>query len=368
MPAEVLPLARPPDYAEEARVRPITHSWVERDLRSVVAGLLSGTVTRPVPTVGRRSDGVCLFYQARVNTIFGESGDGKSFVGQEVGRQELAAGHHVLWVDFEDDEVGTANRLLELGAQPKAFLEFFHYFSPVERFGAPAQHYIGDIVARLSPSLVVIDSAGESMGIDGTKPNDDDSVARWMRTLPRFIAKLGPAVVVIDHTTKSREGGLWAAGSQRKRAAISGSAYLVNMVHEFGRGRLGRSKLTTAKDRNGNFVRGAKAAEFILDATSKPYQASLVPPEPSTASDGSFRPTALMEKVSRWVELHPGETVNAIRREVRGRGQYVSQALGLLVAEGNLRTERHGPATVHYCARPFREGPEGEPDAEEEPF
>ena len=178
--------------ATEPRSRPITHSWVERDLSAVVEGLLNGTITRPLPTVGGRTDGQYLFYQGRVNTIFGAPGDGKSFVGQEVARQEIAAGHHVLWVDFEDDAAGTANRVLDLGAEPKAFLVYFHYFSPVERFGAPAQAYVARRVAEVQPTLVVIDSAGESMGIDGTKPNDDDSVSRWMRSFPRYLANLGP--------------------------------------------------------------------------------------------------------------------------------------------------------------------------------
>jgi hypothetical protein len=342
---------------------------VEQDLSAVVEGLVSGTLTRPVPTIGRRSDGVCLFYPGRVNTVFGESGDGKSFVAQEVARQELAAGHHVLWVDFEDDQVGTANRLLELGAEPKAFLAYFHYFSPVERFGAPAQAYIAGIVAMRSPSLVVIDSAGESMSLSDTRPNDDDSVARWMRTLPLYIARLGPAALVIDHTTKSKDGGLWAAGSQRKRAAISGAAYLVQMVHEFGRGRVGRSKLTTAKDRNGNFVRGTKAAEFILDASTKPYRATLEPPEPTSGGDGDFKPTVLMEKVSRWLELNAGASGRAIRESVRGKREYVARALDVLVADGYIRPEQDGRAVRHYVAKPYREDEEGSGEGvEDEPF
>ena len=137
---------------------PPRHSSIKHDLGAVVEGLLSGTVTRPLPTVGRRSDGTCLFYPHRVNTIFGESGDGKSFVGQEVARQEITAGHHVLWVDFEDDAVGTANRLLELGARPQAFLSCFHYFSPVERFEGPAQAHVARVVGEVQPTLVVIDS------------------------------------------------------------------------------------------------------------------------------------------------------------------------------------------------------------------
>jgi hypothetical protein len=52
------------------------------------------------------------------------------------------------------------------------------------------------------------------MALDGAKPNDDDT-ARWFRGLPAA-ARLGPAVVVIDHVVKSDEGGLWPIGSQRK--------------------------------------------------------------------------------------------------------------------------------------------------------
>jgi hypothetical protein len=331
-------------------------SWQERDLGAVIQGLLEGTVTRPVPTIGRRSDGVGLFYPARVNNLFGDSGDGKTYVAQSTACQENAAGNHVLWVDYEDDEVGTVGRLLDLGAKPEDLLLFFHYFRPDEAFTAGAREQIRRQVTELRPTLVVIDSAGESMSLDGTKPNDDDSVARWMRAMPRFIANLGPCVVYIDHTSKSRDSGaLFAIGSQRKRAAVTGAAYLVELVREFGIGQEGRSKLIVAKDRCGTFVRGSKAAEFVLDATVVPYRASLEPPEQSEGRE-AFRPTCLMEKVSRWLEMNPGASKNALDKARLGKAEFVRRATAILVVDGLVRTERRGQSVLHYVEQSYREG------------
>ena len=130
----------------------------------------------------------------------------------------------------------------------------------------------------------------------------------------------------------------------------------------------GRAKLTTAKDRCGNFVRGAKAAEFVLDATTTPYQASLVPPEPSTAGGGNFRPTYLMERVSRWLELNPGASRRSIDQAKLGKAEYIRRATDTLVTESYVRTEQSGQAVRHYTTRAYREGAEAEPEPEEEPF
>jgi hypothetical protein len=335
-------------------------SWSEIDLTAVVAGLLAGTITRPTPTIGHRSDLVSIFYEGKVNTLFGPSGDGKTMVADVVAVQQLALGSDVTWVDFEDDQITTASRLLELGATPEAVTERFHYFAPSEPFSDVAKEGFRRHVERLHPRLVVIDSAGEAMAIDGTKPNDDDSVARWMRHLPRFMASLGPCVVFIDHSTKAQDEPLYASGSQRKRAAVTGAAYRVEAIKgkEFGRGREGRCKLICAKDRNGNFARGTKVAELVIDATTTPYLAVLEPPEPGAGTDGAFKPTVLMEKACRWLEANPGATKNTTERSVLGRAEYVRQAVEILVSEGWVRIQKDGQALRHYVVVPYRAGDE----------
>jgi hypothetical protein len=307
----------------------------------------------------------CLFYPGRVNALFGESGDGKTFNAQATACQELEAGNHVLWVDYEDTDVGTVGRLLDLGADPERVKTHFHYFNPTEPFGLVAKAAFEEILRALDnlsdseePTLVVIDSVGEAMSIDGTKPNDDDAVARWMRTVCRWIANLGPAVVFIDHTPKNRDNPLHPIGSQRKRAAVTGAAYLVESIRPFGLGREGRSKLTCAKDRLGNYVRGQKVGEFILDGTTIPHSFEIVPPESARDDQAVFRPTRLMEKVCRFLEVHPHASKGDIEAAKLGRAEYVRQATDLLVAEAYIKTEQDGRAIRHSVVTAFRENEE----------
>lgn len=340
-------------------------SWTAVDLRPVMAGLEDGSLVRPTPTLGRRTDGVGLFYAGRVNGLFGDSGDGKTWVALLMAKQEIDAGNHVVMIDLEDEPVGTVGRLLELGLEAEAIERHFHYISPDEPFCTnQAQVAVFQLIEATSPTLAIIDSTGESMALDGINPNGDDEVARWGRQLPRALARLGPAVLPLDHVVKARDArGLYASGSQRKRALITGAAYLVEAQSEFGRGRRGVARLTTAKDRLGNHVRGAAAAEFVLDARENPYSASLEPMQSSSASP-RFQPTRLMEDLSRVIEKTPGLSLRQVRVAVSGRAATKDQALGRLVEDGYVRVERgRSNAQLHHSIKPYRAA-EGVDDAE----
>ena len=339
-------------------------TWAEIDIGPTVDGLLDGNLERPTPVVGRRTDGVALFYAGRVNAIFGESGDGKSWLALTVAAQEIADGHAAVWCDFEDDDLGVIGRLLDLGADPDQIKARFHYLSPSEPFSAEAETEIRALVTGCEPTIVVIDSQGESMSVDGVRnSNDDAEVARWMRRVPRFVADLGPAVLVIDHVPKATGAGkLFAIGSQRKRAAISGLAVLVEVITEFGIGHAGRSKLTCAKDRCGSHIRGQRTAEYTLDATGDGCVGTIEVPTSSTDQDGRFRPTGLMESVSRWLEVNPDATKNAITGSVRGKREWVLVAIDTLISDGNITTTPGPNRAIHHrVIKPFRDT-EGTPE------
>jgi hypothetical protein len=76
-----------------------------------------------------------------------------------------------------------------------------------------------------------------------------------------------------------------------------------------------------------------------------------------TAADqaSGFRPTNIMEKVSRTVEQKPGLSKSAIRAAVGGKAENVDLALELLIAEGYIEAQRHGQAHRHESAKPYRE-------------
>jgi hypothetical protein len=327
-------------------------SWKPVSLAAIVNGLRDGTLQRPQPTVGVRDDGAGLVYAGRVNGFAGASGSGKSMVAMFVAVQEISIGNHALYVDLEDDEIGTVGRMLDLGADPAHIIERFHYLHPDEPYGLEAHIHVTGLVDKHRPTFVVIDSTGESMALDGKDPNDDPETARWYKKLPAALAKRGPAVVTLDHVKKDDDGtGMWPIGSQRKRAAITGSLYMVSTIREFAKGKPGAAKLTCAKDRCGNYTRGSKVAEFTVEPDGQAMTAALT--APVAAAD--FRPTVLMERVSRYLELHPGATLRNIRDEVQGRGNAKDTALAILVKEGFVTREQHGQAYQHRTVKPYRE-------------
>jgi hypothetical protein len=68
----------------------------------------------------------------------------------------------------------------------------------------------------------------------------------------------------------------------------------------------------------------------------------------------TWRPTLLMERVSKAVESAPGITRTAIRNTVQGKAQTLGTALDLLIADGFVESGNGG----HFSRRPFL-NPEG---------
>lgn len=353
-------LAPPPDDATEDDNGPGA-SWRAVDLSATVAGLVAGTLTRHKPTVGVLGDGRALFYRGKVNGIAGASGSGKTWTALAASAQQLDAGAHVVYVDLEDDATGVVGRLLDLGADPDLILARFHYVSPQERFGQAAAMHLADALIH-RPTLVVIDSTGESMALDGAKPNDDDDTARWFRSLPTPVARTGAAVIVLDHVVKADEGGLWPIGSQRKRAAINGAQYMQSTVRAFAKDTAGMAKLVCAKDRHGNYRTGQRVADLHVNPHPEGVALDLRAHDdtaPSTAR--VWRPTGLMERIATALA---GSTeplsFRGIDGAVTGKAEHIRTALGVLVAEGYV-TVTNGPrnATLHTLAKPYvqREDP-----------
>jgi len=343
----------PPDTGEPS-------TWVPVDLGPVVAGLRDGTNTRPVPVVCRRSDEVGLFYPYRVNGLSGDSGSGKGWVALYACVQEMADGADVVYIDLEDHEDNIVGRLLSLGVAPELIVEQFNYIRPGDPYMAADLNALDELVVTIGATVVVIDSTGESMNAQSLKGNDDDHVTLWFKLLPRRLARLGPAVVVLDHVTKDKTTrGLWAAGSQRKRAAIDGATFMVDTLRPFGIGMAGVAKLTTAKDRNGTHPNGLKAGEFKLDARSDAYAVTLEAPTPSFEAE-SFRPTFLMEKTSRFIECHPDSSKNQVETAVSGKAAAKRLALDLLISEDYVTvTPGRRGALIHRSVHPYREGESG---------
>ncbi|WP_076260846.1 DnaB-like helicase N-terminal domain-containing protein [Intrasporangium flavum] len=322
-----------------------TSSWAPVDLADI---LRNGEVLEQ-PTELARNDGQCLLYPSAIHSISGEPESGKTWVALIAAAQSLRNGEHVTYVDFEDRAGRVVPRLVHLGAPAEAIVELFHYIRPSQALDHAGRKLLDQYAA--TSSLAVIDGVTEAMTMHGLSLLDNEDAARYLDLLPRHLADHGPAVLQIDHVVKdSEKQGRWAIGAGHKLAGLDGAAYGVKVLEPFGRGKIGRAAIAVHKDRPGavrEIALGNAVAHLVIDSRDGTMAAWLE--EPSTmpkSADGGMRPTHLMEKVSRYVEMTPGASRRQIEDGVQGKREYVRLAIDALVREGFLTTTA-GPRGTH---------------------
>lgn len=364
------PLPEPPADLEDDRgasTEWVGETWRPVDLRTMLA---EGYET-PTPTIGEvAGSDVALFYPGRINSVFGDSGGGKTWLALMLAVEVLRSGRDVVLVDYEDHAAAAANRLRRLGVDSETVFEHLLYINPHERWSADGRAVLVESLAERDVALALIDSTGESMAVDGVNPNSDDDVARWFRGVAQTLARdVGAAVVLLDHVVKEKASGhstSFASGSQRKRAGITGAAYYLDVKKPPSRDAAGLFTLTSRKDRFGWRTHGTVACEVTMeDRDDDTIEWSISQPLVVTNPDGSFRPTHLMERISRFLEDNDpdkdGLSVNKILKtgvngeRVQGRYEFLGKALETLIEDGYCTEERKGQTRLVRWANEYRE-------------
>ena len=333
--------------------------WAPLDL----TGITAGTVEAPEPTLLRPTTGSPLIYPGRVNSIFGEPGVGKTWVTLVIIAEAIRAGHNAIIVDLEDTPHGIVSRLLALGLTRDQITTQLDYLAPQTPWGPAACAAVLGLVDRRRHAVAIIDSTGEAMAMGAIKGNNDDEVAVWFRSFPRAIADRGPAVIVVDHVPKATDAPTgYAIGSQRKLAAVTGSAWRIEAIRVPSRTDDGALKIVCAKDRNGHHQKGSTGAILHLshDLTGT-VQATIAGPDTAPRNpDGTLRPTGIMEKISLVLEDGPPLSAREIEARVPGKSATIREALRLLVVEDWIDTDTRpgrGGGFVYRSLTPFREDP-----------
>lgn len=312
-----------------------------------LAAYMVSSYQRPRPTVGSITDSdVALFMPGRLNTLFGESGGGKTFYMLHVMKEEMDKGNDVVYVDYEDAPDTAIFRLRQLGADDTTMLGHLIYIRPTEKWGPRTEQELHKSLTGRNVTLVVLDSVGESIATDGYNPNADEEVARWFSGAARFFAKsVGAAVVLLDHVTKANiknRDADHAAGSLRKRAAIDGAAYSLHVITPASKNKDGEFEFITRKCRNGWRSNGSVAANVKM-LNGQNGTVTFAVTQPTDTTPKPFSPTRCMEKVSEFLKLREtAQSKSEIARNIKYGNDIVSAAIDSLVREG-FCTQTIGP-------------------------
>lgn len=252
-------------------------TWSPKDLAITLTQLASGERETLRPSIGRieGAGDVGLLVPGKLNGFHGGTTSGKTMTATAIACQELEHGNCVWFVDFEDDDAAIVTRFLELGATEGQIRNLLRYRQPRECLDDDRFTQLMAELRQDRPTLVIVDSTGEWMGLQDIE-DIDRRVAQFMQRCAKPLASTGAAVLLIDHVPHSDSDRLAPLGSVRKINAVDGAQYLVKTVKPMARGRVGRSQLIVAKDRTGYRAQRDVAAVVVIDSTGQHIAASFV--------------------------------------------------------------------------------------------
>jgi hypothetical protein len=333
-----------------------------------VGAIARGEVVELPPVMLEREDGACLIYAGKVHAINSESEAGKTWLALFACAQQMYAGAHVFYVDFEDSASGVVGRLLSMEVPPDLIATLFHYVRPDEPLQGAARLEFFAALDEHKPVLAVLDGVTEAMVMHGLSIKDNDDTARFMELMTRPIARTGSAVVALDHVTKEREGRRYAIGAQHKLAGVDGAVYAMDADKPFGRGMSGRSRLSVSKDRPGHVRPNAHGktvalVEFIAGAEGAMEVRLLKPgqPPPGSAVAEATDDTTLLAVSAAVAAAGDWIATADVVRQVKKRPSAVR--FGLTWLQGSGHVERRalgvGKATEYRHVKSYESSPEG---------
>ena len=333
-------------------------SWRPVDLTSV----LDGTWKPLEPSVGRRSDGKGLFYPGKTHTVISETEAGKTWFALAAAIHEMAIGCHVFYIDFEDDEGTVVGRLLALGVSPDAIRDLFHYIRPAHPLEGRHFEALCEELANYGPSLAMLDGVTEAMTMHNLNPLDNVDIALFNRKVAEPLAETGASQVSFDHVTKDKDGrGRYALGGVHKLNIVNGAGYTLENRQPFGIGVTGRSTLKITKDRPAQLRKNGLPSSgglhwygdlVLVGNADGTATVSVESPQERVAEREAappFRPTTLMEKISRHLEEEAADSQNQILKDVPGNRDGKIAALKILKEEGYVT-----PAKPYESLKPYR--------------
>lgn len=312
-----------------------------------------------------------LIYAGKRHGLAGPPESAKTLVALIIILTAIRAGTPVAYIDFESGPSEIRRLLEDLGATPEE-IRAVHYF---EADGPPEGDDLQRCVISPGVKLTVIDSA---IGAYNASDLDDEKrrdIEKWTDAWVRPLWLAGIATIVIDHVVKKvSDRGRFAIGSERKLGGVDVHLGL-HAVKQLHRGADGLIRISTHKDRPGWLDRPS-AAELALHSDPETHAitwAFRAAAEDAPETGTGWRPTVLMERISRHLEQHGAMNKTAIYAEVRGKQTGKVDAVRFLLSDGHaVPGEGNHRSPQIRIVKPYRDpfpnGSLGSPSADSPPF
>jgi hypothetical protein len=279
-----------------------------------------------------------LIYQGKRHALSGPPEAAKTLAALIFGLEQMRAGKGTFaLIDFEMGEHATRLLLHDLGATLEEIGRVYYTYPS----GPPEQADL-DAITAAGVTLAIVDAAAgayNASGLDDNKRADAETFSRawitplWQRNI---------TTIILDHVVKNSDArGRYAIGSERKLGTVDVHLGL-EAVKQLHRGTNGLVRITTHKDRPGHLPR-PRAAELELHSDPDTHRITWTfnPVSEGNADDGDrWRPTFLMDSVLDFLSRNPEPiSRSALANAVKGRREYVLQAIDCLVEDGHLHQD-----------------------------
>lgn len=331
-----------------------TTTWEPIDLRAALAG-----ERPPPPTIWHHKRGHALLYAGRTHVLAGESESLKSWALQAAAVEVLGGGGDVLYLDYEDDELGVVERLLALGAKPDDVLEHLVYLRPDEPTRTRSGEYTPgglryeELLVERQWRLVILDGTTEAMTTEGMDPDRGNAdAATFNRRFLKRAAATGAAAVAIDHVVKNAEGGRYALGAGHKLAGLTGAQFVFKPQRPLRRAltdqpEVGIVKVSVTKDRPG-WIRGRGDEVGLWRITAWPdgkVDAEMIDAADLGDDGADMR---LAGEILSYLDTYNGASKNQLEEGLTGKRDGIRAAVTWMIGKNWIRVEKEGQAHRHY--------------------
>jgi len=209
--------------------------------------------------------GMPLLYKGESHSLSGAGGSGKSWVAQRVIAELVQTTREVgVYVDYEGNRTSFRERMKGLGvtkdqASRIAYWSVGSSLMQNTAFGAAWLAWIDEH----NPSFVAVDSVSKACAAAGLNDEDNPQFQSWDCGVIVPLTMRRITSLRIDHTghqSVTGSGGSRARGASAKKDAVSGAAYLFEVVDPWTRESCGSARLKVLKDRHGHHKTGAVVA------------------------------------------------------------------------------------------------------------